>query len=185
MTQILRVSILELSVGFATGDLSLLIPGLIFVEVQLDLPCFLNCLSGSNCWPLLQTTLRLSYHMFKPLPHISEKQGNFGILQKTKDLQIYRVQMLSFQCTFNKTPWMHEAFREMPYPNCRTCKIDSFVLLLMLSDSLIILCVLSLLIVSDSSQPHGLQPARLLFPWNFPGKNTGVLPCLTPKWIDF
>ena len=23
-------------------------------------------------------------------------------------------------------------------------------------------------------QPHGLQPARLLCPWGFPGKNTGV-----------
>ena len=23
-------------------------------------------------------------------------------------------------------------------------------------------------------QPHGLQPARLLCPWDFPGKNTGV-----------
>ena len=22
--------------------------------------------------------------------------------------------------------------------------------------------------------PHGLQPTRLLYPWNFPGKNTGV-----------
>ena len=29
-------------------------------------------------------------------------------------------------------------------------------------------------IVSDSSQPHGLQPTRLLHPWDFPGKNTGV-----------
>ena len=28
--------------------------------------------------------------------------------------------------------------------------------------------------VSDSLQPHGLQPARILSPWNFPGKNTGV-----------
>ena len=28
--------------------------------------------------------------------------------------------------------------------------------------------------VSDSLQPHGLQPARLLCPWNFSGKNTGV-----------
>ena len=28
--------------------------------------------------------------------------------------------------------------------------------------------------MSDSLQPHGLQPARLLCPWNFPGKNTGV-----------
>ena len=29
-------------------------------------------------------------------------------------------------------------------------------------------------VMSDSLQPHGLQPARLLFPWNFPGKNTGA-----------
>ena len=28
--------------------------------------------------------------------------------------------------------------------------------------------------LSDSLQPHGLQPARLLCPWNSPGKNTGV-----------
>ena len=29
-------------------------------------------------------------------------------------------------------------------------------------------------IVSDSLQPHGLQPAKLHCPWNVPGKNTGV-----------
>ena len=29
-------------------------------------------------------------------------------------------------------------------------------------------------VVSDSLQPCGLQPARLLCPWNSPGKNTGV-----------
>ena len=28
-------------------------------------------------------------------------------------------------------------------------------------------------VISDSA-PHGLQPARLLCPWRFPGKNTGV-----------
>ena len=28
--------------------------------------------------------------------------------------------------------------------------------------------------VSDSLRPHGLRPTRLLCPWNFPGKNTGV-----------
>ena len=31
-----------------------------------------------------------------------------------------------------------------------------------------------MLVVSDSLQPHGLQPSRLLCPWNSPGKNTGV-----------
>ena len=28
--------------------------------------------------------------------------------------------------------------------------------------------------MSDSLQPLGLYPTRLLCPWNFPGKNTGV-----------
>ena len=29
-------------------------------------------------------------------------------------------------------------------------------------------------VVSDSQRPYGLQPTRLLRPWDFPGKNTGV-----------
>ena len=29
-------------------------------------------------------------------------------------------------------------------------------------------------VLSDSLQPHGLYPTRLLCPWNSPGKNTGV-----------
>ena len=34
-------------------------------------------------------------------------------------------------------------------------------------------------VVSNSLQPHGLQPARLLCPWDSPSKNTG-LPCPPP-----
>ena len=29
-------------------------------------------------------------------------------------------------------------------------------------------------VMSDSLQPHGLYPTRLLYPLDFPGKNTGV-----------
>ena len=29
-------------------------------------------------------------------------------------------------------------------------------------------------VLSDSSRPHGLQPTRLLHPWDFPGRSTGV-----------
>ena len=29
-------------------------------------------------------------------------------------------------------------------------------------------------VMSDSERPHGLQPTRLLRPWDFPGKSTGV-----------
>ena len=35
-------------------------------------------------------------------------------------------------------------------------------------------CVLSHLVLSDSVQPYGLWPARLLWPWGSPGKNSGV-----------
>ena len=36
------------------------------------------------------------------------------------------------------------------------------------------ICMLSCSVMSNSLQPHGQQPARLLCPWDFPGKNTGV-----------
>ena len=50
------------------------------------------------------------------------------------------------------------------------------------SDSVLCVCVcvcvccavLSYSVISDSLWPQGLQPARLLCPWNFPGKNTGL-----------
>ena len=35
-------------------------------------------------------------------------------------------------------------------------------------------CVFSRSVVSDSLWPHELWPARLLWPWGFPGKNPGV-----------
>ena len=36
--------------------------------------------------------------------------------------------------------------------------------------------------MSKSSQPYGLQPTRLLHPWDFPGKSTGVgCHCLLPS----
>ena len=41
--------------------------------------------------------------------------------------------------------------------------------------SLLCCAVLSCLVMSYSLQPHGLQPARLLCPWDFPGKNSGVV----------
>ena len=39
-------------------------------------------------------------------------------------------------------------------------------------------------VVSDSSRPHGLQPTRLLCPWDFLGKSTGVgCHCLLRNWL--
>ena len=35
-------------------------------------------------------------------------------------------------------------------------------------------CAVLCSVVPNSLRPHGLEPARVLCPWNFPGKNTGV-----------
>ena len=45
---------------------------------------------------------------------------------------------------------------------------------LLLADFLCCCCCLVTSVVSDSVRPHGLQPTRLLRPWDSPGKNTGV-----------
>ena len=38
-------------------------------------------------------------------------------------------------------------------------------------------------VVSDSLQPHGLYPTRLLRPWDSPGKNTGAGSRALPQGI--
>ena len=37
-------------------------------------------------------------------------------------------------------------------------------------------------VVSDPQWPHGLQPTRLLHPWDFPGKSTAVGSCSQTFW---
>ena len=44
-------------------------------------------------------------------------------------------------------------------------------------------CVCVCSVMSDSLRPHGLWPARLFCPWNFPGKNTGVGCCFLSQGI--
>ena len=39
-------------------------------------------------------------------------------------------------------------------------------------------------VVSNPKRPHGLQPTRLLRPWDFPGKSTGV-GCHCLLWIGY
>ena len=56
--------------------------------------------------------------------------------------------------------------------NCQSCQSNFTT-----SDFLpppVCVCVLSHSVVSDTLGPHGLQPTRLLCPWDSPGKNTGV-----------
>ena len=41
-------------------------------------------------------------------------------------------------------------------------------------EEVVVLLLFRCLVMSDSLQPHGLQHARLLCPWDFSGKNIGV-----------
>ena len=40
-------------------------------------------------------------------------------------------------------------------------------------------------VMSDSPRTHGLQPTRLLRPWDFPGKSTGVGVSLSYPWLSY
>ena len=48
--------------------------------------------------------------------------------------------------------------------------LSSVNILLLLKKSVCVSCS----VVSNSLQPHGLQPSRFLRPWDSPSKNTGV-----------
>ena len=59
-----------------------------------------------------------------------------------------------------------------------------FVLYLQAFPFLVFCCCQVTSVVSDSVQPHGLQPTRLLHPWDFPGNSTGVgCHCLLPPCL--
>ena len=71
----------------------------------------------------------------------------------------------------------------LPHPGGSTCIPGA--------DSCLCMASFSRSVISDSLWPHGLQPAslptRLLSPWDYPGKNTGVgfhflLQRIFPTW---
>ena len=65
--------------------------------------------------------------------------------------------------------------RDQPQPEGSICE-DASARGMQAHPRKAVLCgaVLSHSVVSDSLRPHGLQPARLLCPWNVPGKNSEV-----------
>ena len=47
-------------------------------------------------------------------------------------------------------------------------------IIILLRHMVVIVCVFSCLVVSNSLQSQGLYPTRLLCPWDYPSKSTGV-----------
>ena len=79
-----------------------------------------------------------------------------------------KLRMLSYASLFYRLFKLGNNFQSFPCltvlpPTCGRA-LKAMLLLLLLSRS----------VVSDSVRPHGLQPTRLLHPWDSPGKNTGV-----------
>ena len=77
-------------------------------------------------------------------------------------------------CTFKRERTL---FPSLPF---RSSCLSLFILplfsssILLSSTGSIIFPKWSLSFLSNSLPPHGLQPTRLLRPWDFPGKSTGV-----------
>ena len=63
-------------------------------------------------------------------------------------------------CRSLATAWSH------PFPGC----VEPYLEISTLRNK----CLRACSVMSDSSRLHGLQPTRLLCPWDFPAKNTGV-----------
>ena len=79
-------------------------------------------------------------------------------------------------------PWSNLSWQALLWQYWKFCFCFLFYFLMKYSwftmlqvyTKLIQLCMRACSITSDSLQPHGLQSARFLCPWDFPGKNTGV-----------
>ena len=74
---------------------------------------------------------------------------------------------------------LEDSFRKsLPqHPHSHYFQMTSILCKVLRSDSMlgsVLCCCLVTKSYLTLSQPHGLSPTRLLCPWNFPGKNTGV-----------
>ena len=82
------------------------------------------------------------------------------------------IEQINFQiCMQTKRP---QTFKTILWKKKRTWKITCLVFRLYYKATVIKMHAVSCSVVPDSVQPQGLQPTRLLCPWDFRGKSTGV-----------
>ena len=107
-------------------------------------------------------TLFFSSSPISPSPQIKQGEEGKGKLRKRK--QKFRIKDPGSGARMTATTWM----------SLQKCMVTTSGANLR-SRTLLpsCMCAQSLSHV-HSIWPHGLEPARLLCPWNFPGKNTGV-----------
>ena len=83
---------------------------------------------------------------------------------------LYETRLLLIQSKVSKSVYYNPSFIGCIFFHLTSLNANNQQLIRLL----LCVCVLSRSVVSDSLWPQGLQPARLLCSWNFPGKNTGV-----------
>ena len=70
---------------------------------------------------------------------------------------------------------LEKGWKPLSYPSHYSNNSSEWPLHTRLSNRNMCVCVYSVVtVVSDSLQPHGWQPTRLLCPWDFPGQHTRV-----------
>ena len=89
--------------------------------------------------------------------------------------EFYKGLKMSFSNSRN-IAFFHFSFISNQIPNLFTFTFSCIRTFPTISIVTVCVCV-CYLVMSDSLQPHGLQSARLLCPWNSPSKNTGVGCC--------
>ena len=104
----------------------------------------------------------------------------------------FPLHIASFSCFETFSPFLQRVYKGMPsfiflktkgQPDCwwkksqKKKRMKIFIFPTTKEEPALIcecVCVCMHSIMSDSLWAHGLEPARRLSPWNFPGKNTGV-----------
>ena len=83
-----------------------------------------------------------------------------------------------FQCHSPKSSHplpLPQSPKDCSIHQCLFCYLVYRVIVTIFLNSIYMRCCCQVAsVVSDSVRPHGLQPTRLLCPWDSPGKNTGV-----------
>ena len=93
-------------------------------------------------------------------------------LRKEKEIYLAHSRAGHKSISISQTLRYRICSQEVTFQNNFTLKEKNYEFSQYNSCVCVCVCVcVSLSIVSDTLQPHGLWPARLLCPWNFPGKN--------------
>ena len=143
-----------------------------------------------SAWSTIRATIKFTSHITIPSVKLSSVNDTMTTVLSQNDLNILRVGTSTSSRLFLKniicmntrvqtfycpcTLPCHQQVRDtfICHYCCQSYFFPTTGQNRALKNELRAVCACS--VVSDSLQPHGLQPTRLLFPWNSPGKNTGV-----------